>query len=120
MDHAKKNRNKARIARVLRVRKKLFGTTTRPRLTVSKTNCHIFAQLIDDENAKTLAGIGTLSKSVSIKRKSKDAAKEIGRQIAEMAKTKNIHSVIFDRGRYKFHGVVAELANSAREAGLQF
>jgi large subunit ribosomal protein L18 len=120
MDNSKKNRNRARKSRVMRVRKTLHGNAEKPRLSVSKTNCHIYAQLIDDEAGVTLAGFGTLSKACSEKRKSKDSAREIGKQIAELAKTRNINSVVFDRGRYKFHGVVAELANSAREAGLQF
>lgn len=120
MDNAKKRRNSARAKRVMRVRKDLHGSAERPRLTVSKTNCHLYAQLIDDDRAITLAGFGTLSKDSSQKRKSKEAAREIGKQIAELAKKKNIQSVIFDRGRYKFHGVIAELANGAREAGLQF
>jgi large subunit ribosomal protein L18 len=104
----------------MRVRKTVRGSAEKPRLTVSKTNCHIYAQLIDDEKALTLAGFGTLSKTSPVKKKSKEAAREIGKQIAELAKKQNIHSVVFDRGRYKFHGVIAELANSAREAGLQF
>lgn len=120
MDKSTKNRNRARKSRVMRVRKKIQGSALRPRLSVSKTNCHIYAQLIDDENALTLAGFGTLSKGSSVKKKSKESAREIGKQIAQMAKEKNINSVVFDRGRYKFHGIVAELANSAREAGLQF
>ncbi|MGB7977613.1 MAG: 50S ribosomal protein L18 [Chlamydiales bacterium] len=120
MDKSKKNRNRARKSRVMRVRKKLHGNGERPRLSVSKTNCHIYAQLIDDDAGVTLAGFGTLSKACSEKRKTKETAREIGKQIADLAKQRNIHSVIFDRGRYKFHGIVAELANGAREAGLQF
>jgi large subunit ribosomal protein L18 len=68
----------------------------------------------------TLFGLGTQSKACSVKTKSKESAREIGKQIAELAKKRNINSVIFDRGRYKFHGIVAELASGAREAGLQF
>ena len=120
MDKSKKDRRKARQSRVMRVRKKLHGSAERPRLSVSKTNCHIYAQLIDDDRAITLGGFGTLSKTSSVKKKSKESAREIGKQIAELAKKQNINSVIFDRGRYKFHGIIAELANSAREAGLQF
>jgi len=120
MDNSKKNRNRARKSRVMRVRKNLHGNAVKPRLSVSKTNCHIYAQLIDDDAHVTLAGFGTLSKTCTEKRKSKETAREIGKQIAELAKQRNINSVVFDRGRYKFHGVVAELANSAREAGLQF
>lgn len=120
MDKSKKNRLRARRNRVFRVRKTLIGSAERPRLSVSKTNCHIYAQLIDDEKSVTLAGFGTLSKECKEKKKSKESAREIGKQIAELAKERNINSVVFDRGRFKFHGVVAELANSAREAGLQF
>jgi large subunit ribosomal protein L18 len=120
MDKSKKNRNRARISRVFRVRKKLHGSAETPRLSVSKTNCHLYAQLIDDDKSLTIAGFGTQSKAGSVKGKSKESARLIGKQIAEVAKQRNIHSVIFDRGRYKFHGLVAELANGAREAGLQF
>lgn len=121
MDKTQRKRKIARESRVKRVRKQLHGSAERPRLSVSKTNCHIYAQLIDDDKAVTLAGVGTLSKTMSsLKKKSKESAREIGKQIAELAKKKNISSVIFDRGRYKFHGVIAELANAAREAGLQF
>ena len=123
MDNSKKRRDNARKSRVLRVRKAIKGSAERPRLSVSKTNCHIYAQLIDDENAVTLGGVGTLSKvnqGTSFNKKSKESAKEIGKQIADIAKKHNILAVVFDRGRCKFHGVIAELANSAREAGLQF
>ncbi len=100
--------------------KTVIGISQNPRLSVSKTNRHIYAQLIDDEKSITLAGFGSLSQNCSEKRKSKESAREIGKQIAKLAQERDIHSVIFDRGRYKFHGLVAELANSAREAGLQF
>jgi len=120
MDNAKKRRHRARKTRVMRVRKKLHGNAEKPRLSVSKTNCHIYAQLIDDEAGVTLAGFGTQSKGASVKRRSKSAAQEVGKQIAELAKQRKIDTVVFDRGRYKFHGLVAELANSARVAGLQF
>ena len=123
MDNSKVKRLKARKNRVFRVRKKVQGTDTRPRLSVFKTNKHIYAQLIDDVNSITIAGVGTLSKenqSTEHNGKSKEAARHIGKQIAEMAKQKSIDTVVFDRGRYKFHGVVAELAQGAREAGLRF
>ncbi len=123
MDNSLKRRTNARKSRTMRVRNALNGTAERPRLSVFKTNYHIYAQLIDDENSVTLAGTGTLSKgnqNTPFGKKSKEAAREIGKQIAELAKKRNILSVIFDRGRYKFHGVIAELALGAREAGLQF
>jgi len=123
MDHSQKRRNKARKARVMRVRGQIRGTALKPRLSVYKSNAHIYVQLIDDENRRTLAGIGTLSKQnqkTENNRKSKAAARYIGTEIAQFAKKNNIAAVVFDRGRYKFHGMLAELANAAREAGLQF
>ncbi|MBU6383123.1 MAG: 50S ribosomal protein L18 [Verrucomicrobia bacterium] len=120
MDNSKRRRKTARAARVMRVRKKVRGTAEKPRFSVLKTNMHLYAQLIDDEKGVTLAGFGTQSKGCREKRKSKTGAKEVGQQIAHLAKGKNINTVVFDRGRYKFHGLIAELANSAREAGLQF
>lgn len=123
MDNSKKRRKVARTARVMRVRKNVRGSAQKPRLTVSKTNYHLYAQIIDDEKGTTLAGIGTMSKAnktTDFNRKSKDSARQIGAQIAAAAKKLNIDTVVFDRGRYKYHGVIAELANSAREAGLKF
>jgi large subunit ribosomal protein L18 len=120
MDHSLARRSKAREARAFRVRKKLTGTPERPRLSVSKTNLHIYAQLIDDVNAVTLAGVGTMAKEAPLNRKSKSAAMAMGKEIAQIAKKKNIHTAIFDRGRNKFHGVIAELAKGAEQAGLQF
>jgi len=123
MDNSLKRRKKARASRVMRVRKTLRGNSDKPRLSVFKSNQHIYAQLIDDEKGITLAGVGTpskVNKDTSFNRKSKEAARQVGVQIAEMAKAKSVTTVVFDRGRSKFHGVVAELAQAAREAGLQF
>ena len=123
MDNTLTRRRNARMKRVMRVRKKLHGSNERPRLSVLKSNVHIYAQLIDDDKGVTIAGVGTLSKpnqKTSFNRRSKEAAREIGKQIAQLAKENNIQTVIFDRGRYKYHGIVAELATAAREAGLQF
>ncbi len=120
MDNSKRKRRKARLSRVMRVRKKLRGDAQKPRLSVSKTNSHIYAQLIDDEAGLTLAGFGTQSKGCSEKGRSKAAARVVGKQIAELAKERKIDTVIFDRGRFKFHGLIAELAAGARDAGLQF
>ena len=114
------DREIGRRIRHRRLRKKVAGTPERPRLYVFRSHKQLYAQLIDDDRAITLGGFGTLSKTSSVKKKSKESAREIGKQIAELAKKQNINSVIFDRGRYKFHGIIAELANSAREAGLQF
>lgn len=123
MNSQLRDRNHKRFKRALRVRKNLYGTAVKPRLSVHKSNKHIAVQLIDDENGVTLASIGTRSKELQaglFNRKSKDAAKQVGTIIAQLAQAKQIQKAIFDRGRYKFHGIIAELANAAREAGLQF
>lgn len=114
-------RNKKREKRVLRIRKSLQGSPQKPRLSVLRTNKHLSVQLIDDENHVTLASAGTCAKSFKGERKkSKENAKLIGKQIAELAKGQKIERVVFDRGRLQYHGMIAELANAAREAGLQF
>jgi large subunit ribosomal protein L18 len=120
MDHTLKRRKRARWARVHRVRKSIRGTFGKPRFSVSKTNLHLYAQLIDDERGVTIGGVGTRSKGTAFPRKSKEAARHIGTEIARIAKENQIATVVFDRGRYQFHGIIAELANAAREAGLQF
>ena len=120
MDHSLARRTNARNARAFRVRKKLTGTAERPRLSVSKTNLHLYAQLIDDVNSVTLGGAGTIAREAPHNRKSKASALEIGKEIASIAKKHNIQFAIFDRGRNKFHGVIAELAKGAEEAGLHF
>jgi len=116
-------RNVRRRRRVLRVRKQTKGTAEKPRLTVFKSNLHIFAQLIDDEKGFTIASAGTVMKELrdqKLGKRSKEAAKRIGCMLAEAAKKKNIVSAVFDRGCNKYHGLLAEVANAARETGLQF
>jgi large subunit ribosomal protein L18 len=116
------NRNRKRLKRAARVRQKLRGTAEKPRLTVLKSNRHIAVQLIDDEKGITLASASTLMKKFRSKKLTgnKEAARLIGTELGEIAKGKQITIVVFDRGFYKYHGVIAELANAAREAGLQF
>lgn len=116
------NRNRKRLKRATRVRQKLRGTAEKPRLTVLKSNRHIAVQLIDDEKGITLASASTLMKKFRSKKLTgnKEAARLIGTELGEIAKDKQITTVVFDRGFYKYHGVIAELANAAREAGLQF
>lgn len=120
MENRLTGRNERRKKRALRVRKNVRGDSQKPRLSVFRSNKHLHAQVIDDESHKTLFGFGTSSKGTKEVKKSKEAAKEIGRLIAESAKKHNIAEVVFDRGYYKYHGVIAELANAAREAGLKF
>ena len=115
-------RSYKRGKRALRVRNKLHGTAEQPRLCVSKTNQHISVQLIDDEAGVTLGAATTLAKELRAKNlgKSKEAARVIGKKIAELAGQKQITRCVFDRGRHKFHGIIAEVGNAAREGGLQF
>ncbi len=103
-----------------RVRRKISGTADRPRLAVSKSNKNIIAQIIDDTNSTTLVYVSTLDKEVKTKACNVEAAKEVGALIAKRAKAKKIDTVVFDRGGYVYHGVIKELADAAREAGLKF
>jgi large subunit ribosomal protein L18 len=117
----KKSDRKAEIARRhARVRTKISGTSECPRLAVSKSNKNIIAQIIDDTNATTLVYVSTLDKEVKTKACNVEAAKEVGALIAKRAKAKKIDTVVFDRGGYVYHGVIKELADAAREAGLIF
>jgi large subunit ribosomal protein L18 len=121
-NQAKKN-YRLRGKRALRVRKHIRGTSTKPRLCVVKSNSHIQAQLIDDESGHTLGGTATFAKefrNTEFNRKNKASARKLGEQTAEIAKCKNIKEVVFDRGPFKYHGVLAELADAARAGGLQF
>jgi large subunit ribosomal protein L18 len=121
MEHTQTRKRKARKARVYRVRRNIIGSAQCPRMSVQKSNKHLYVQLIDDQTNRTLCGIGTCSKKTKGKAtKSKEHARHLGSKIAQLAQERNVQSVIFDRGRYKFHGLIAELATAAREAGLQF
>jgi large subunit ribosomal protein L18 len=118
---AKRARQDVRRAVHTRIRKKLKGTAVRPRLAVFRSLNHIYAQLIDDENGITLCSASTVEKTAGVNDGGNiEAAKTIGRLIAERAKGKGITGVIFDRGGYIYHGRVKSLAEAAREAGLQF
>lgn len=114
------DKNKARLKRHKRVRAKVSGTALRPRLNVFRSTNNIYAQLIDDVAGVTLASASTLDKELSGYGGNKDAAKKVGKLIAERAAQKNITDVVFDRGGYIFHGRVKELAEGAREGGLKF
>ena len=116
----KTDRKAERIRRHVRVRRKISGTAERPRLCVYRSNKNLFVQVIDDVNGVTLVQASTLDKEVKTKHANKEAAKEVGALVAKRAIEKNITSVVYDRGGYVYHGVVKELAEAAREAGLVF
>ena len=116
----KTDRKFERTRRHIRVRRKISGTADRPRLCVYRSNNNIYAQVIDDVARNTLVSASTLDKEVKTKYANKDAAKEVGTLIAKRATEKKINSVVFDRSGYIYHGVVKELAEAAREGGLEF
>jgi len=114
------NRKEERQRRHKRVRTKISGTTECPRLAVCRTNKNIIAQIIDDTKGETLVYVSTMDKDIKTKKANKEAAKEVGTAIAKKAVDKKIKNVVFDRGGFIYHGVVKELADAAREAGLEF
>ncbi len=118
---AKRSRQDVRRAVHSRIRKKVRGAEARPRLTVFRSLNHIYAQVIDDNRGVTVCSASTLEKSAGVGNGGNvDAAKTVGRLIAERAKDKGVTQVVFDRGGYIYHGRVKALAEAAREAGLQF
>ena len=117
------DKNKVRLRKHERVRKKISGTPERPRLCVFRSSKHIYAQIIDDVSGTTLVAASTLDEALKGKLAStgnKAAAREVGKLIGNKAKEKVITKVVFDRGGYLYHGRVKELADGAREAGLEF
>ena len=116
----KTDRKMERTRRHTRVRRKISGTPERPRLCVYRSNKNIYVQIIDDVAGNTLVSCSTLDKEVKNKYANKLAAKEVGTLIAKKAAAKKISEVVFDRGGYIYHGVIKEVAESAREGGLKF
>ncbi|MHA0857696.1 50S ribosomal protein L18 [Paenibacillus sp. CMAA1364] len=119
----KKDKNKARTRRHLRVRKKITGTAARPRLNVYRSSKHIYAQLIDDVAGVTLASASTVDKELCegiTNGANVESARKVGELVAKRAKEKGCSSVVFDRGGYLYHGRIQALAEAAREAGLEF
>ncbi|MEM6450914.1 MAG: 50S ribosomal protein L18 [Cyanobacteria bacterium P01_D01_bin.105] len=117
----KRTRKESTRRRHTRVRRRVKGTSERPRLAIFRSNQHIYAQVIDDTEHKTLAAASTLDKDAGVKSGANtEAAKSVGKMIAERAIAKDISQVVFDRGGNLYHGRVAALADAAREAGLQF
>lgn len=116
----KADRKAQRERRHLRVRKKISGTNERPRLCVYRSEKNIYAQIIDDVAGRTLVAASSTEKDFTAKGSNKESAKLVGEAIAKRAIEKGINDVVFDRGGYIYHGRVKELAEGAREAGLQF
>ncbi|CAN2233390.1 RplR Ribosomal protein L18 [actinobacterium SCGC AAA044-D11] len=119
---AKGSSQKARARRHFRVRKKIAGTTARPRLVVSRSARHLFVQIVDDSIGQTIVSASTMEDALRKDSSSDKSAKAkiLGKSIAERAKEKGITTVVFDRGGNKYHGRVAALADAARASGLEF
>ena len=117
---SKVDSNKKRLIRHKRVRAKISGTAERPRLNVFRSLSNIYAQIIDDTTGNTIVAANSTEKRFEGNGGNKEAAKKVGLMIAERAKEKGITEVVFDRGGYVYHGRVKELAEGAREGGLQF
>ncbi len=117
----KESRNEARLARHERVRNKVSGTSTTPRLNVFRSNQNIFAQIIDDTKNVTLVSASSIDKELKLENGGNvEAARKVGELLAKRAKEQNITKVVFDRGGYLYHGRVEALAEAARENGLEF
>jgi large subunit ribosomal protein L18 len=119
----KQDRKETRVKRHMRIRRRLTGTSERPRLCVYRSNKHIYVQIVDDSQAKTLVAASTLDaelKGKVDKSWDKEGAKAVGKLVANRAKKQGIENVVFDRGGYIYHGRVAAVAEAAREAGLSF
>ena len=111
----------ARARRHFRVRKKVSGTSARPRLVVSRSARHLFVQIVDDSQAHTLASASTMEADLRVATGDKTAkSRQVGALIAQRAKAAGISSVVFDRAGNKYHGRIAALADGARENGLEF
>ena len=117
---SRKDSNLVRLKRHKKIRAKISGTAERPRLAVYRSNANISAQIIDDVAGVTLVSASTLEKDFEGNGGNKEAAKIIGKTIAERAAAKGITEVVFDRGGYLYNGRVSELADGAREGGLKF
>lgn len=118
-----KRRDSARLRRKARVRKKVVGTDQRPRICVFRSSKHIYAQVISDEQGKTLAAVSTLSGELGEsekKHKGVALAKLVGLALAKVCQEKNIKDVVFDRNGFLYHGRVKAVADGAREGGLRF
>lgn len=118
----KASKNQSRIKRKIHIRKKVNGDDERPRLVVFRSNTHIYAQIVNDHEGATIVSASTLSLSKSEPglRCNKAGAEKVGKEIARLAKDKNISKVVFDRNGYIYHGRVKAVADGAREGGLEF
>ncbi len=121
MGYHPKHKLQGRKRRKVRVRKKIFGTAERPRISVYRSARHIYAQVIDDVSGTTLASASTVAKDLrgEVSGKKSERAKSIGSALAKVCQDKGVNSVIFDRNGYRYHGRVKAIAEGARAGGLK-
>jgi large subunit ribosomal protein L18 len=120
---SKVDRKEARVKRHMRIRRRMTGSSDRPRLCIYRSNKHIYAQIVDDSQAHTLVSASSLDSELTDKLKKTwniDSAEAVGELVAKRAIKKGIQSVVFDRGGYIYHGRVAAVADAARKSGLEF
>lgn len=113
------SRNDKRVKRKTRIRKKISGTSSVPRVSVFKSNSNLYAQLVDDENGVTIASASSIEKGAKIAESSVKQAEKVGKNLSARAKDKKIEKAVFDRSGYKYHGAVAALAQALRDNGIQ-
>lgn len=113
-------RQQRRTRRKRGLRKTIFGTPARPRLTVYRSLKHMYAQIVNDLEGRTLVSASTNEKSAKVKGSNKGGASEVGKRLAQRAKEAGVTAVVFDRNGYRYHGRVKAIADAAREAGLKF
>lgn len=114
------DKQRKRLKRKIHIRKRLHGTAERPRMTVTRSNCNLYVQVIDDDAGKTLAAISTLEKEFASLKPNKAGAEKLGEAMGARLKEKKITTVVFDRNGYLYHGVVKALADGTRKAGIEF
>ena len=106
--------------RRLRIRRRIFGQPERPRLVVSRSLSHMYAQIVDDRAGRTLVGLSSTSSKVTLQGDKKEQSKQLGKALASLAREQGIEAVVFDRDRFRYHGRIKMFAEGAREGGLKF
>ena len=114
------DKNRKRLHRKIHIRKSVYGTAERPRMTVTRSNKNLSVQVINDDEGKTLASISTLEKEFSTLKPTVADAEKLGEALGSRLKEKNITKIVFDRNGYLYHGVVKSLADGTRKAGIEF
>ena len=114
------DKDRKRLHRKIHIRKSIYGTADRPRLTVTRSNKNLSAQVINDDEGKTLASISTMEKEFAALKVNVEDAAKLGEAFGSRLKEKNISKVVFDRNGYLYHGVVKAFADGARKAGIEF